>query len=435
MLRASKAIVCALFADVATLSSAARTQLSTEDGSGAARVMSRIGALLQARGGANEEVLTNLRLLALQKITPGATDSLNEALTKVIGQLETNVESKIKSGHEDAQTALNTAIDALSGATTNAVNEKVAADRIDGAWYDCVRDEKVKRVKIEQAEEELQQSRSSQIEPCQQQEDRKGFESQVLADTLQFECDISTHGNCDAQMENYVAQIESMLSGVRAEVQAAEESWTEAKNACDAAKADVVAKQSSLSDATSAWHDARSECQEKHETRHVTLCIFGKALQRKCGKVTAYHELVTETETENGGAHSHPDRVAEWKAVAATKCMLSKVIDGVELDATTLDVCETAIDYGSDVGVLAKGQGEFAELTTPAKFTCNEATITFSGETWEVPTGEAPASSEYISNPFAPEVVLDEDSSPFAFCSVDAPPPEEDGPGKDATDA
>jgi len=229
MLRASKAILCALAADVVIVGSAVRQQLNTDGSSGAAQVIDRIGALLQTRGGAGDEVLNNLRSLALQKITPGATDSLNEALTKVIAQLETDVETKIKSWHLDTQRAIDAAVDALRGATTNAVDEKQTADGLDGAWYSCVTDEKAKRVAIEEAEEALQQARDSQIEPCQQQEDRKATGAQPQADTLKFFCDISTHGNCDAQIANYKAQVDSMISGVKAETQAAVESWTEAK--------------------------------------------------------------------------------------------------------------------------------------------------------------------------------------------------------------
>jgi len=414
MLRASKAILCALAADVG-LSSAARTQLNTELSSGVADVMGRIGALLQTRGGAEGEV-SKLRALALEMITPGATDSLNEALAKVIVQLETEVETKIKSWHLDTGRAVDAAVDALTGATTNAVAEKGTADELDGAWNSCVRDEKAKRVAIEEAEDDLQQARNSQVEPCQQQEDRAPTGFQPQAATLQFDCDISTHGNCDAQIEDYMDQIDSMISGVKADTQAAVESWTEAKNACDAAKADVLAKQSALGDATSAWQAARSDCQEKHESRQVSLCIFGKALQRKCGKVTEYRDLIEEIEKVNGGGFSRPDRREEWKAVASTKCMLSKVVAGSEISSTTLDACEKAISFDRDVGVLDEKQGEFAELTSPAKFTCNEAFITFTGETWEVPAGEAPASSGYVSKPFNPAVSLDEDSSPFAMC-------------------
>jgi len=423
MFRASKAILCAVVADVATLGSAARTQVNTEGSSGAAHVLGRIGALLQARGVAD---LNNLRSLALQKITPGATNSLNEALTKVIDELEKEVETKIKSWHHDTGRAIDASVDALRVATTNAVGEKETADALDLAWNSCVRDEKAKRVAIEEAEDDLQQARNSQIEPCQQQEDRKATDFQPQAATLKFDCDISTHENCDAQIADYMAQIDSMLSGVTADTQVAVNSWTEAKNACDAAKADVVAKQSALGDATSAWQDARSNCQDTHESRQVALCIFGKELQRKCGKVTEYRDLLGEIEKVNGGGHSRPDRVEEWKAVSATKCMLSKVVEGAEISDAVLDACESAINFDRDVGVLDEKQGEFAELTSPAKFTCDEAVITFSGETWEVPTGEAPASSEYVSTkPFSLAVSLDEDSSPFALCSAGALQPAE----------
>lgn len=103
--------------------------------------------------------------------------------------------------------------------------------------------------------------------------------------------------------------------------------------------------------------------------------------------------------------------------MAKTKCLLSKVVAGTELDATALGDCETAVNFDGDVGVLDEKEAEFAELTSSEKFTCNEATITFGGETWEVPQGDAPASSEYVSKPFTPEVSLAEESSPFALCS------------------
>jgi len=428
MLRASKAILCALAADVATLISAARTQVNAEGGSGAARVIGKIGALLQARGGVEDEVLNKLHSRALQ-LPPGIRETLNEELTKIIDELETEGLTHIKSWHPDTQRAVDAAVDALRGTTTNAVDEKQNADGLDGLWYSCVQDEKAKRVAIEEAEEALKQAQKSQILPCQQQEERKATGARPQADSLKFSCDISTHGNCDAQFENYKAQIESMTSGVKDETKLAVESWTEAKTACDAAEADVLTKTSALGDATSAWHAARRSCKLKHEPRQLALCMFGEALQRKCGKATGYRDLIEEVEKENGNEHSRPDHVKEWKSVSSIKCMLSKFVATGDMSNATLDECEKAVNFDRDVGVLDEKQGEFAELTSPAKFTCDEATITFSGAMWEVPTGEAPASSEYVSMPFAPEVNLDEDSFPFALCSVNARLPEEAGRG------
>merc|ERR1719291_98026 len=74
--------------------------------------------------------------------------------------------------------------------------------------------------------------------------------------------------------------------------------------------------------------------------------------------------------------------------------------------------------------VLSKYRSEtwveqFAALTSPKMFTCEETTITFGGETWDVPQGDMPASSEYISKADHPEVSLAEDTTPFAFCGGD----------------
>merc|ERR1711972_559211 len=148
-------------------------------------------------------------------------------------------------------------------------------------------------------------------------------------------------------------------------------------------------------------------------------CIFGATLQRKCSKAAAYSTLVKEVETVNGGEHSHPDRIKEWEGVAVTKWMISKVIGGAEIDSTTLEACESSVSYNRDVGVLDKQGERFAALTSPKMFTCEETTITFGGETWDVPQGDMPASSEYISKADHPAVSLAEDTTPFAFCGGD----------------
>ena len=85
---------------------------------------------------------SNLKKLTSQRITPGAIHSLNEILLKVINEIETNVESKIKSGHADTQEAINRNIDDLRSATSQVVDRKSEADAADNAWCDCVRDEK-----------------------------------------------------------------------------------------------------------------------------------------------------------------------------------------------------------------------------------------------------------------------------------------------------
>jgi len=412
MLRACKAL---LFASVADVSFAARNHLSEASGK-LAQVMDRIGALVQTHG-SSAETLNSLRALAVQGITPGATASLNEALTKLIGEIEAKVESKIKAGHQDTQVAIDQKIGDLTSATSQAVDEKNTADKMDGAWFNCVSEEKAKRVAIEEAEEALARAQKAQIAPCQLQEDRKMYTNEPNAEEYKFECDISEHGGCGPQMKSYQTEIDSLLSGVQSGAVEATGLWTEAKNACDAAKAEVVAREQALAAAISAWQKQRSQCMAAHESRQVAMCVFGADFQRKCEKATAYNDLMAEVDKVGGGEYSHPDRVEEWKGTAVTKCMISKVVAGEDINSATLDSCEQSINFDTAVGVLERKQAAFADLTSSAKFTCKEASITFGGQTWEVPEGDAPASSEYVTKPFQPAVSLAADAPPFAFCA------------------
>jgi len=405
-----------LFASVVSNTSAARQNMKVEAMSSATNVMDKISGLLEARG-ANAEVLANLKMLAGQRITPGATDSLNEILTRVINEIEANVESKIETGHADTQKAINDRIADVQSATTQAVNRKSEADASDKAWSDCVRAEKASRVAVEEAEAALAQSRSNIDEPCQMQDDNGPYEWTPRAEQLKFECFIAEHGNCDLQMKNYRSQIGNMMGGVRSDVAAKAESHRVAKQACDAAKADAVEKQDARDGAMAAWEGRRRECLQKHEPRQVAFCIFGTALQAKCTGVQAYRTLMAQIDQVKGGEYSHPDRVAEWQTTAMTKCLLSKVVEGADVNEATLSACEQSVNFDSDVGILDRKSQLFAEMTSADRFTCSEQTITFNGETWVVPEGDAPASSEYINKPFHPEVNLEEGSAPFAFCS------------------
>jgi len=404
----------ALFvAGVASNALAARVKV--EAASSVAHVMDKIGSLLEAHG-ADAKVLSNLKLFAGQRVTPGATDSFNEILTRVINEIEADVESKIKSGHADTQAEIDRRIGNVKSTTTVVVERKSEADANDKDWSDCVRAEKAARVAVEEAEAALANSRSNINEPCQLQDDRAPYEWTPNPEKLKFVCDISQSGNCDQQLTNYESQIGNMMAGLRSDVDAKVAAYTEAKQACDAAKADAVEKQDSRDAAVTAWEGKRTECEEKHEPRQVAICMFGAALQAKCEGVEAYRTLMAQIDQVKGGEYSHPDRVAEWKTTAMTKCLLSKVVDGAEVNEATLGACEQSVNFDQDVGVLDRKSQLFAELTSPDKFTCAEKTITFIGETWNVPEGDDPASSEYTKEPFHPEVSLAVDSVPFALC-------------------
>jgi len=414
-MRTFKTLLVALTTDVASLCLASRQNLKIEASSSVANVMDKITGLLQAHGG-NTEVLANLKMLATERITPGAKESLNDILHKVISEIEQNVETKIKSGHVETQYAIDQRIADLRSGTSQAVDRKVEADDADNSWFNCVRNEKAALVAVEEAEKALSQSRSEVNEPCQLQEDRSAFSFKVDKEKLKFYCDIAEYGNCDLQLNNYKSQIASMRSALQYDMTVKEQSYNRAKQRCDAAKADVVEKQTAQDSAKAEWQGQRRQCLEKHEPRQIAMCLFGASLQAKCEKVAAYKMLMSQIDQEKGGEFSHPDRVAEWRTTSLTKCLLSKVVDGYEIDDAALDACEKAVDFAQEVGELDRQTATFEKLTTDTMFTCEEKDIKFRGQTWEVPGDYQPKSSQYIVKDFFPEVSLATGTYSFSFC-------------------
>jgi len=439
--------MCALAADVATVSYAHRGNKAgvEQQSSAVTQSMDKLGSLLQTRG---YSMLSHLR------ITPKAKESMNDALSKVISEIEDSVLTKIKAAHEETQAAINQTVEKVKAATTTAVAQKGVADVSDDNWFKCVRDEKALRAAIEEAEAALQSSRRLVFAPCHLQEVRKNFSSEPDPAGLQFACDISKNGNCDSQFKNYETRVSSMVRGVKSDATKASELWTAAKATCDKAKAEVVKKQSAENAAKVAWTDKRDKCLVNHEARLVSMCLFGWDLQFKCEQVEAYSSLVKDAK-EEGGEHSNLDRVKEWKAAVVTKCMLQKIIDGGEIDSKTLEGCEGSVDFDSDVGVLDQQGTVFAEQTSSDKFTCSESKIKFSGGlTWVVPDGTTDSdysassdsdysassdsdyaassdsdsdyadltyhalSEDYVEQTYEPAVDLKGGSAPFDFCNA-----------------
>merc|ERR1719330_1968454 len=281
---------------IASLSQAARVNPKLNSASSVSNVMDQIGSLLQVRG-ADAQVLARLGALASQQVTPGALESQNEILRKVITEIEEEVEKKIKEGHLGTQRTINEKINGLRETTSHVVNiKRDLADYADTEWNSCVQAEKAKRVAIEEAEDALTQSRSRVGEPCQLQEDRAPFGWSADASKLQFACDISELGNCESEVSKFNSQMDSMLADLQSDMAAKTQSWAEAKAQCDAAKADVVEKQSARDSAVADWKHQREDCLHKHESRQVSMCLFGAKLQVKCQKAAAYRTLLSEVD-------------------------------------------------------------------------------------------------------------------------------------------
>jgi len=422
MLCVSKTLLCALAARVGL---AVRQNVKVEKTGTLANVVEKIGALIQAKGesAAHSKAIDSIRMLAA--ITPEANELLTESLTKVIEEIELNVDAKIMSGFKATQGAIVTTMDNLDSATTSALDKKTAADEADTTWLECVGLEQSKLSAVEGAVTEKNAADEATVVPCQQQTNRKMFKSDpngepnVAANPLRFECDFSIEGDCTEKEGKYAEMVSGIVSKLQKDALEATASWTEAKTACDAAVADADAKEKAREEADKAWLAKRSECKEKHTDRQLGLCTFGSALQSQCQKVGLYKALIDEVDKVDGGEHSEGDRELEWKTTQVTKCMLKKVIAGVDLDAKALSDCDSAaaVDYAGSVGKLDREAGRFTELTK--HFSCAaEQTITFKGETWAVPGADepAPTSSMYVKSHFSPKVDLDENSTPFTFC-------------------
>merc|ERR1719210_3254272 len=151
--------------------------------------------------------MSNLRELAHVAATPGVT----EVFSSTVDKLDADVQTKIKEAHSNTQVAINNAVSALEDATKNALALKQTADAADQTWFNCVRVEKSMLEAVEHADQALAKSRSGVAEPCQEQQDKSKFNWKAEVEDLAFECDVSIHGNCDAQLASYKTQINSLF--------------------------------------------------------------------------------------------------------------------------------------------------------------------------------------------------------------------------------
>lgn len=398
-MRVSKALLCALTARVGL---AVRQNLKVNQSGSLANVVETISALMEAKGknAAHSKVLDNIRMLAAA--TPGQTEALNDALTQVILDIEEKVDVKIKAGFAESQAAAVTAINDLDAETVKALAEKALATQADEAWFQCIDVEKSKRVEVENALLAENQAIADAISPCQDQEDSKMFEEDPsVASSLV--CDFEDPTDCTTKYTEYTNIVNGIVSKLKTDVEQATQKWTSYKNACDGANANTDAKVLAHTGAVSAWQSQKLGCQQQHEQRHLDLCSFATAFERKCETVSKYTDLIAKVESV-GNEHSEEDREAEWKTTEVTKCMLNKVIAGVDLNGAAADACESTVNYAGSVGQFDKKESKFATLTSEAKLTCREMTITFYGQTWNLPAGSTPASTEYTTTPHNPEV-------------------------------
>lgn len=407
MLRALHAI---LGLQAVALGSAARTQIM-QRANEAAGMINMLAEHIGSKGETNAKVLGALRELG--QATPNVEQSLNELLAKAVEDIQGTVSPLIIAGHRQAQEEVSRRISDLDAATQNTVSQKTLANQADDDWFACVGDEKASRISVEAAEAALAQAQVEVVEPCRQQQERRAFSAEPTFPVFE-ECDLSLQGTCAAQVENFDSQVDGILESLKQDLAAHQASYTEAKERCDAANENVVAKESALDAANAAFSSQKELCSQKHETRSLNMCMFGSDLQGKCEKVTAYEGLLADIDA-NGNEFSVSDRTGEWTTTETTICVLNKIIAGVPLGAEVMDECERAVDYERDVGIIDRQTPRFEELTSVEMFTCSESNISFRGETW-VGFTDATASTDYVKEPYHPEVNLAVGSPAFSFC-------------------
>ena len=82
------------------------------------------------------------------------------------------------------------------------------------------------------------------------------------------------------------------------------------------------------------------------------------------------------------------------------------------LTAADMDACAAQVSFSSDGGELNTRANEVTAFL--ASSFCSTGPVTFfNGQTWTVPVGTKPSSSEYVRSPFEPQVRLSGET--FAF--------------------
>jgi len=413
----SKTLVCALAARAGL---AVRQSLKVDKSGALATVVDQVGALIQAqdKSGINSKAIDTIRMLAGN--TPDAIANLNEALTQVIHDITTNVDSMIIAGFNATQAAIDNSVSDLEGTTTTAGGLKGAANTADETWLSCITAEKGLNEDIETAQTEETAAIQGKVEPCNSQTESKLFESDPIESDPKWDfiCDF-TLGNCDSNMLDYEGVVNGMLGSLSAAAEEASGIWNGHKGRCDTAeqrRSDAVL---ALEKAKEDWSKKREICQSGHEARTAGMCSFGSAYQIKCSKVDFYTDLIGQVDEVEGSMHSEADRQQEWETTQVTKCLLQRVIDNEELNDQSTEDCKLGLDaeYLETVGTIDKKNDEFSAATSVDNFNCEESTITFKGTTWAVPEGLSTASADYILSDYSPAVARDVNESPFAFCS------------------
>lgn len=389
--------------------------------------LNKLMSLIQEGSGVDltsvEKILKKSKRLT-EGITPEAKKSLNAALTEALGEIEQEVDVKIKKMHQETQKVLDDQLDSLSATTNTAVVAKKDADANDNLWIACREEEKQKVITHEFAIQDEAAKNASTLAPCAEQKSLSGYSKEYNEDDFIFKCDLSVTQegtNCEAKLKEFEDKVSQVVEDLTAEVGVAEEKYTNAKSKCDAAMTAWEEAKTAVKLASAGVNIKKQHCMELHEERSLSMCKFGDDLKTKCDSKAKHDITLADLDRVGGNEYSEADRMKEWEATHVTKCILQKIIDteqlnDVQIDSTTISDCKAKVNYVDEVGKIERNLPKAAALGQGEKFSCQEDTFSFSGEIWNVP--ENAASADYQKMEYHPQV--DINKSVFAFCAHDS---------------
>jgi len=343
----------------------------------------RISALMQEHmdeSSANQAMQT-IRSIAEQnqEITPGAMEGLSETIDKVVGEIQSGVDAKIKAAQQSDQSSINSLIGALTESAAELVEDKSAADTADQTWNDCMVLEKRDLTAWEKEQTNLKGARSNQIMPCQQEVDTEPYEWHASTHTFDFSCDISAAGNCDEQLqklETLMTEMQTKAQGSMDTAVSTHKSWT---GKCNDAKNAVSAQSTVVDTASNTYTNQRQQCSNDLEDRQLKMCQFNSQFKVKCAKASSYQQQLTDLFTPN-----EESRRKEWSSSQVTQCMLLGVKQQDALDAEALTACQGKVNYDDSVGKVDTLTATYDKLMIGANFMCTETDVQFTGSEWTV---------------------------------------------------
>lgn len=387
----------------------------------AASVVDAIGSLLQEQDSqASLEVIQRVSSNTDSQESPVAEDAMEQSLKVIINNIKQDVEAKIKAAQTKTQAKINEKWAELKKTNAATASYKANADSSDKTYFDCVVLEQSSRSSADSAEEKMASSRSNENEACQLKQDNKDFSYDTDEKTIDYTCDISKAGNCDAELSAYTAKLKKIQQEVKDALALEQAKYKKHEASCAARVKERVVAQSAQDSEESSWASQRQQCEDLSENRNGGICDYGKLRQLECAAGNSFKAFITSTMKTQGDHHSEPDRKGEWQTAGATKCMVEKAIaTGLSkpLDAADLQACAAQVNYDADVGQLDRKEKDFAAISGA----CETGAASFNnGQAWNVPSGPKPKASEYTRAAYTQEISMQ--GLPCEFCGAYSAP-------------